>query len=97
MERDGKRVLAFSKDDIPMEITLGENDRPESVQLTINHPVLGETVVVTHFMDYQNWELLDVFFPERIVRTMNDQEVMDLTVTGYRTNPYVVFPIPENI
>ena len=92
-----KKELRFSRGGMPIVITLDANHLPESVRVEINHAIVGETTAETRFLNYKDWELLDVLFPENIVRTMDGREVMDLTVSEFRSNPYVVFPVPDSI
>jgi hypothetical protein len=50
--------------------------------------------IEVQYSGYKDWELLDVFFPERIVQRVDGRVVADLTVTDFRSNPYLVFPVP---
>lgn len=61
----------------------------------------GDAVEVS-YSDYQDWNesdyKSDVLLPGRIVQTRAGETVLDLTLTQSNTyNPYVVFPVPENV
>jgi hypothetical protein len=44
--------------------------------------------------DYQ----ADIFTPKRIVRTVDGETVLDLTIQRTNTyNPYVLMPVPESV
>lgn len=63
---------------------------------------LGNTVTVTTYADYRDWNAddykSDALLPGRIVQERNGMHVMDLTLTRSQTyNPYVVMPVPENV
>jgi len=63
---------------------------------------LGNTVTVTTYADYRDWNAddykSDALLPGRIVQERNGMRVMDLTLTRSQTyNPYVIMPVPENV
>lgn len=93
----GKTTLTVDVDGTPMTATLNEDNRPERVELTIDHPVLGRTQLAASYTGYLDWPILDVYFPSRIVHTLGDEVSLDLTVTEFFQNPYVVFPTPEQL
>ncbi len=92
----GKTVLrgASPYDGMDVTVTLDANDRPESVKV-----VDGKTTYGATFGDYTDgFESLFLFvFPKHLAWTKNGRPFADLTVTAYKTNPYVVFPVPENV
>ena len=73
----------------PLEVTVDVKHRPQVVRWTIDGKVHE-----AEFFNYKDWELLDVFFPQRIVQRVDGRVVADLTITDFRSNPYVVFPVP---
>ena len=78
-------------------VALDANKRPSRIEIAINHPVLGATTVATDLSDYRDWEKLGVWFPARIVQTIGARKAQDLRVTEFRSNPYVIFPIPAGV
>ncbi|HKU69213.1 MAG TPA: hypothetical protein VJQ51_00110 [Burkholderiales bacterium] len=87
----------FPSPDGVATVALDANKRPSRVELAVNHPVLGATTVVTALSDYRDWEKLGVWFPARIVQTIGARKTQDLRVTEFRSNPYVIFPIPAGV
>ena len=41
----GSRTLGFDVDGIPVRVLLNNDDRPEIVEMTIQHPILGRTLL----------------------------------------------------
>ena len=85
-----------------MKATLNTENLIERVEAPTYNPVLGDTLIETTYSDYKDLggELYpsDVLFPTRIVQKMGGHPVLDLTITkGNTYNPYVVFPLPENV
>jgi len=93
----GKTTLTVEVDGTPIVATLNADSRPERVGMAIEHPVLGRTRLEAAYSDYVDWPLLDVYFPSRIVQTLGDQTTLDLTISAFFQNPYVVFPTPEQL
>jgi len=92
----GKIVLTATSpyDGFEVTTTLDDKQRPESVTVKANGHVYGAT-----FADYRDtWEpAYLVIFPSAIHWTMDNRPLADLKVTAFKSNPYVVFPIPERI
>ena len=106
---DGKTVLtgtspydgievAVTVEDSRQHLKLGPYGPTELVRLPVavtakaNGHVYGAT-----FADYRsNWEP-DVWmiFPAEIKWTLDGKPLADLTVTFFRSNPYIVFPVPD--
>ena len=78
-------------------VALDADKRPSRIEIAINHPVLGATTVATVLSDYRDWEKLGVWFPARIVQTIGTRKTQDLRVTEFRSNPYVIFPVPAGV
>lgn len=95
--RGGQATLTVDIDGTPVTATLDEDSRPASVEMTIDHPVLGETQVEAVYSDYVDWPKLDVYFPSRIVHRLGGETTLEMTVTEFFQNPYVVFPTPEQL
>jgi hypothetical protein len=92
----GKTVLAGTSpyDGFELTTTLDDKQRPESVTVKANGHVYGAT-----FADYRDtWEpAYLVIFPSQIHWTMDNRPLADLKVTAFKSNPYVVFPVPERM
>jgi hypothetical protein len=93
--RDGHTTLTVDIDGVLVTATLDSDSRPASVEMMVDHPVLGPTLLEAAYSDYVDWPLLDVYFPSRIVHRLGGETTLDLTVTEFFQNPYVVFPTPE--
>jgi hypothetical protein len=67
---------------------------PVAVTAKANGHIYGAT-----FADYRGGPSLEpdvwMIFPQRLTWTLDGRPLADLTVTYFRSNPYVVFPIPE--
>jgi hypothetical protein len=96
----GKTVItgASPYDRIPVTVTLGADDRPELVQVT--H---GGHRYEARFFDYaDHWDTGTspnylVFFPRRLVWTVDGRPMAELTTTDFKQNAYMVFPRPSQI
>lgn len=104
---DGKTLLTGTSpyDGIEVAVTLedqhhklGGHTPDETMRLPVevtakaNGQLYGAT-----FADYRdNWEpAVWVIFPSQIKWTLNGKPLADLRVTYFRSNPYVVFPVPD--
>ena len=90
----GRTTLTVEVDNFTLTAVLDEDNRPQTVSMPVTHPLLGPARLSTHYSDYVDWPLLDVFFPSRIEQTLGDVTWLDLEVTEFFQNPYVVFPDP---
>jgi len=95
--QSGRTTLTVDIDGTPVTATLDENSRPATVEMMIDHPVLGQTLAEAEYTDYVDWPILDVYFPSRIVHRLGGETTLDITVTEFFQNPYVVFPTPEQL
>ena len=93
----GQTTLSVTVDGVPYTAVLNDDNRPERVTATIDHPVLGSTELVATYSDYVDWPILDVYFPRHIVQTLDGETSLDLTITEFFQNPYVIFPTPEQL
>jgi hypothetical protein len=48
-----------------------------------------------NFSGYKDYDLYGVFAPAHITFKLGNKVVLDLAVTEFHSNPYVVFPTPE--
>jgi hypothetical protein len=80
-----------------VKVTLNAEYRPERVELRHGGRVF--TTTYSGYADLNERDLkADIFFPARIVRTVDGQAVLDLTVQRTNTyNPYVLVPVPDSV
>jgi hypothetical protein len=93
----GQTILTVEIDGMPVTARLDENARPAVVEMMIDHPVLGETLLKAEYTGYIDWPILDVYFPSQIVHRLGGEITLDITVSDFYQNPYVVFPTPEQL
>jgi hypothetical protein len=86
---DQATVLSMVLEGGPLEVELDGEQRPRRLRWK-----LAGRAIEVEYSDYKDWELLDVFFPQRIVQRVDGRVVLALDVTDFRSNPYVVFPVP---
>jgi glyoxylase-like metal-dependent hydrolase (beta-lactamase superfamily II) len=85
---------------ITVKATLNAKNQVERVETRTENPVLGDLVTETTYSDYKDLGEItsDVLFPSHIVQRQGGFPVLDLTITKTDpNNPYVVFPVPDNI
>lgn len=81
----------------PVKVTLNPQYRPEKVEVRY-----GGKVFETTYADYGDLNesdiKADIFFPARIVQTVDGRPVLTLSIQKTNTyNPYVIMPVPENV
>ena len=91
----GQTILSVEVDGLSVVARLDENSRPAVVEMMIDHPVLGETLLEAEYTGYIDWPILDVYFPSNIVHRLGGEVVLEMTVSDFYQNPYVIFPTPE--
>ena len=93
---NGKTVLAGASpyDGMDVTTTLDQKNRPESVTVKANGHTYGAT-----FADYRDtWEpAYLVIFPSELHWTLDGRPLADLKVTAFKSNPYVMFPVPAGV
>jgi hypothetical protein len=91
---NGRTVLTGTSplDGIEVSTTLDGQHRPIEVVAKANGRTYGAT-----FADYRDtWEpKYLVIFPSQIKWTLDGKPLADLKVTAFKSNPYVVFPVPD--
>ncbi|MBI2185617.1 MAG: hypothetical protein HYU37_00675 [Acidobacteria bacterium] len=91
---NGRTVLTGTSpyDGIDVSTTLDAEHRPIEVTAKAN----GHTYTA-RFEDYRDtWESKYlVIFPSHLTWTIDGKPLADLRVTAFKSNPYVVFPIPD--
>ena len=81
----------------PVKVTLNAEFRPEVVEVRYRDRTMTTTYSDYRDLNEQDYKA-DVFFPARIVQTVDGQTVLDLTVEKTNTyNPYVIVPVPESV
>jgi glyoxylase-like metal-dependent hydrolase (beta-lactamase superfamily II) len=98
----GATILTFLVNGIPVTATLNAKNLVETVTWKSANPVLGDIVNEVTYSDYKDLggELYqsDVFVPQHIVQRAGGFPVLDITLDKANAyNPYVVFPIPDNV
>ena len=81
----------------PVKVTLDPSSRPARVELRFRN-----RLNVTTFSNYGDLNeadyRADIFVPARVVRTVDGQTVLDLTIDKTNTyNPYVIMPVPASV
>ena len=101
---EGSTVLTFPLsaplEGITMKVTLNAKNQVEGVETRTNDPVLGDMLTETTYSDYKDISEIttDIPFPTHIVQKQGGFPLLDLTITKTDTNnPYVVFPVPDNV
>jgi hypothetical protein len=81
----------------PVKVTLNSDYRPERVEVRYGGRVF--TTTYSGYGDLNEADLkADIFFPARIVRAVDGEPVLDLTIQKTNTyNPYVLVPVPDNV
>lgn len=81
----------------PVKATLDADSRPARVEVRYRDRVYVTTY--TNYADLNESDYrADIFFPARILQTVDGQTVLDLTVEKTNTyNPYVLMPVPESV
>lgn len=93
---NGRTVITGTSpyDGIEVSVTLDAENRPAAVTAKANGRTYGAT-----FADYRDtWEpKYLVIWPARLTWTLDGKPLADLRVTAFKSNPYVVFPIPDAV
>lgn len=93
---NGRTVLTGTSpiDGIEVAVTLDAKNLPAEVTAKANGHVYGAT-----FADYRDtWESKYlVIFPARMRWTLDGKPFADFQVTAFKSNPYVVFPLPDAV
>lgn len=74
--------------------TINAQNQVTRVQTWVDNPILGDTPVEFAYSDYRDFG--GVSFPGRIVRTQGGHPVLDITVSGVRTEP-VEIAVPAEV
>ena len=81
----------------PVKVTLNALSQPARVEVRYNNRLW-----VTTYSDYGDLNdsdyQADIFSPRRVVRTVDGETVLDLTIQRTNTyNPYVLMPVPDSV
>jgi len=95
-------VLTFPVAGTVEKVWINDKHLVDRVEAPITHPVLGNTTLEASYSGYADLGDVayksDVFFPAHIVQKLGGKTVLDLNISIVNAyNPYVVFPIPENV
>jgi glyoxylase-like metal-dependent hydrolase (beta-lactamase superfamily II) len=98
----GSTILTFPVNGTPVTATLNAKNLIEKVTWKIDNPVLGDVLGEVMYSDYKDLggELYqsDVLVPQHIVQKLGGFPVLDVTLDKANAyNPYVVFPVPDNV
>jgi hypothetical protein len=88
----GKRVILAPFEGMDVRTTLGTDNRPERVEVQTNRGTYE-----ARYSDYYDADAYRMFMPRRIEWTLNGRLLARLSLTRFRSNPYVVFPVPANV
>jgi glyoxylase-like metal-dependent hydrolase (beta-lactamase superfamily II) len=98
----GNTILTFPVNGTPVTATMNAKNLVETVTWKIDNPVLGDVLGEVTYSDYKDLggELYqsDVLVPQHIVQKLGGLPVLDITLDKANAyNPYVVFPVPDNV
>jgi glyoxylase-like metal-dependent hydrolase (beta-lactamase superfamily II) len=99
-DESGATVITTPIMGMPVSATLDAKNLITKIEWKSDNPVLGDMV---NEIDYSGYKDLgdtpsDAIFPQHIVQKQGGFPVMDLTVSKTEANnPYVFFPIPDNV
>jgi hypothetical protein len=101
---NGATVLTFPLSGqlagVMVKATLDAQNEVAKVETRADNPALGDLLTETEYSDYaDHGEILtDVKSPGHIVRKQGGHPVLDIQVKMVdANNPYLVFPVPENV
>ena len=81
----------------PVKVTLDANSRPSRVELRFQNRTYVTTFEKYGDLNEADYKA-DIFVPARIVRTVDGQTVLDITIDKTNTyNPYVIMPVPPSV
>lgn len=81
--------VAFDTAEGRVSMLIGPDRRPFRINL---RSAAGE--IVTDVSEYRDFEKLGVWFPAHLRRSSGGEVFETITVSEYRSNPYVIFPVP---
>lgn len=93
----GKTTISTTINGEPARAVLNADMRPETIEIQFIHAVLGETALAATYSGYRDFNYYLVFFPEKIVKTLDGRVILDLEVSDHHQGGYLVWPVPENI
>jgi hypothetical protein len=101
---NGSTIIVFplsgSLAGVMVRATLNDKNEVVKVETRSNDPTLSDMVTKTEYSDYaDHGEILtDIKSPGHILQEQDGQPALDLHVTKVdANNPYLVFPVPENV
>lgn len=81
----------------PVKVTLDANSRPARAELRFQNRTYVTTFEKYGDLNESDYKA-DIFVPARIVRTVDGQTVLDITIDKTNTyNPYIIMPVPASV
>ena len=94
LQLQGGKALVFTlPNEYQTTVLLNAKFQVQEVRMLLPHPVLGDTLVINTYTDYQTFG--ETPFPTRIRQTWGGHPSLDLTVQQVQTNPGFVISIPD--
>jgi glyoxylase-like metal-dependent hydrolase (beta-lactamase superfamily II) len=90
--KDGGSEVTFTAGKNKYVGTINAQNDLTSVRTWIDNPVTGDTEVLFTYSDYKDFG--GVRFPSRILRVQGEHPVLDLTVSGVKTNSAADIAVP---
>jgi glyoxylase-like metal-dependent hydrolase (beta-lactamase superfamily II) len=90
-----KTLVEFSLGNTPYKGLINNKGHLESVSTLIDNPILGDTPVEIAYSDYKDFS--GTLFPAVIVKSQGGSPVLDIKVSGVKTNVAVDLPVPAEV
>jgi glyoxylase-like metal-dependent hydrolase (beta-lactamase superfamily II) len=94
--REGRKMTTISfieKGKMRVNAYVNDKDMVERVESWYGHPVAGDVMVETHYLDYREFSGLK--FPTKIIQTYGGFPALDLMVRGVKPNAAVDIQVPD--
>lgn len=93
----GEYVLGVLIDGMRASAVLDKDNRPARIELQVKDRVLGKATLRAELSGYKDFDGYEVFFPTRIVQTLNGRPLLDLSIDKQMTGIYISYPIPDSV
>jgi glyoxylase-like metal-dependent hydrolase (beta-lactamase superfamily II) len=96
--KEGRKLTVISftdKGKMKVNAYVNEQDMVERVESWYGNPVLGDTMIETHYLDYR--EFAGFKFPNKIIQMEGGFPSLDLKVSGVKPNLAVDIQVPDNV
>jgi len=95
--RDTVHMVVGELNGTPVKVTLDADYRPARVEVRHRDRVYVATYSSYGDLNEKDYKA-DIYVPSRVVRTVDGQTVLDLTIDKTNTyNPYVLMPVPPSV